>query len=94
MSIADEVVGALEVASVYMLPEKDSSSKWKVLKWQDAERIIRAALKDVEARERKLVEALRELQNHCGEHGWWLASHAVSVMDRARAVLAAYDKEG
>lgn len=49
MSIADEVVVALEVASVYMLPEKDSSSKWKVLKWQDAERIIRAAIKDVEA---------------------------------------------
>ncbi len=39
-------------------------------------------------REQELVKALEGLLRHCEEQGWWLQSHAVKVMDAARAALA------
>ena len=34
-------------------------------------------------------EALKALLYHCANQGWWLESHAVKVMDKARASLLA-----
>ena len=35
-----------------------------------------------------LLAALKGLMAHAGEHGWWLESHAVGVMDAAKAAIA------
>lgn len=41
----------------------------------------------------RLLEALKALQDHCADQGWWLKSHAVKVMDEARAAIAAAEGE-
>lgn len=66
----------------------------KILKLDDAERIIRAALKDVEARERELAKALRELlaaYNRLAPLSAYDAGAPKAVL-LALTALAAYDK--
>jgi hypothetical protein len=47
-----------------------------------------AALAVSEEIRQQVEQALQTLMDHCGAQGWWLESHAVDVMNTARAALA------
>jgi hypothetical protein len=72
VSIADDLVAQLRAIDAY-----DGSLAMQ----EDAERLIRAALEGVEAREWELAEAVRDY-----------LEHPLEGVSRLREALAAYDK--